>query len=92
MEDDLAERVGQVLVEIATSVRRYKSENGLSLGTELHKLQLVPGDNELAARLENGYSDLISITRAREIEVAEQIDPALNLILNTAEIKAAIEV
>ena len=92
LEDDLAERVGQVLVEIATSVRRYKSENGLSLGTEFHKLQLVPGDNELAARLEHGYSDLISITRAREIEVAEQIDPALNLILNTAEIKAAIEV
>jgi len=91
LEDDLAEQLGVVLVQIATSVRRYKSENGLALGTEFHKLQLAPGDDQLIPYLENGLSDLISITRAREIEVADQIDPTLTSILNTTEIKAAIE-
>jgi hypothetical protein len=84
--------VGKMMVEIATSVRRYKSDNGLPLGTELQKLQLIPVNDKLTAQLENSFSDLISITRAQEIELAEQIDLALTTILDTTEIKAAIEV
>ena len=69
LEDDAAETVGQLLVEIATAVRRYKSEHNLSLGTELDRLQLAVVDRSRfhLATLSEGMSDLKSITRARQI-------------------------
>jgi valyl-tRNA synthetase len=46
LQDEWAEEVGQILVEIATEVRRHKSEASLSLGAELERVQLavVEGD------------------------------------------------
>jgi valyl-tRNA synthetase len=68
--DEEAEDFGEVLLEIATTVRRYKSERNLSLGTELSRLQLATGDAILAQNLENAIPDLLSITRARLIEIS----------------------
>ncbi len=70
--DPQAERLGQILVEIATCVRRYKSERSLSLGAELNRLQLRAGNPEMIAWLSDARVDLQGVTRARQIEVVGQ--------------------
>ena len=91
LEDDFAELVGATLVEIAVSVRRFKSENGMALGTEIQRLQLSTSDDQLADQLERARNDLISITRAREIDFGDQLGQTLTILLDTGKIKAAIE-
>jgi valyl-tRNA synthetase len=78
LEDENAENVGEILVEIATAVRRYKSEHNLPLGTELNRLQLALADSEasLARTLQEANADLLSITRARMIEITQPVDPS----------------
>jgi valyl-tRNA synthetase len=67
--DDSAEGTGELLVEIATGVRRYKSERNLSPGAPLSRLQLATGNDRLAATLRAAIPDLQSITRAAAIQV-----------------------
>jgi valyl-tRNA synthetase len=69
LENEEAELVGKKLVEIATTIRRYKSERNLSLGGELSRVKLAVPEPELAKVLLEASEDLISITRARLIEV-----------------------
>jgi valyl-tRNA synthetase len=76
LEDDSAEMVGQTLVEIATAVRRFKSERNLPLGADLNRVQLAAVEAtspEVAGRLlpalQEAVTDLKSITRAREIAI-----------------------
>jgi valyl-tRNA synthetase len=78
LEDENAEIIGELLVEIATAVRRYKSERNLPLGTELNGLQLALADSEagLALALQEAKVDLLSITRARKIEITRPSEPA----------------
>jgi valyl-tRNA synthetase len=73
LDNARAIKVGQVLVEIATLVRRYKSENNLSLGTELTQLQIACLPAELNNSLQSALDDLHSITRARKIEISETL-------------------
>ncbi len=80
LEDDAAEATGEALVAIATAVRRYKSEHNLPLGSELALLQLAPPTAALASALRAAEADLMSITRARRIEIAESVDPALQAV------------
>ena len=47
-DDTSIEAAGDALVAIATAVRRFKSENGLSLGGELARLQIATDDDTLA--------------------------------------------
>ncbi|HEU5347775.1 MAG TPA: valine--tRNA ligase [Ktedonobacterales bacterium] len=72
-----AEAFGDALVTIATAVRRYKSEHGLSLGAELARLQLATDDPTLADWLRASATDLRSVTRAATIAVTDQLDPTL---------------
>jgi len=65
--DPAALAAGEALLEIATAVRRYKSDNGLSLGAELAGLRLAGAPLELAAALRGATADLLSITRARAL-------------------------
>lgn len=74
--DQAAESLGDTLVEIATQVRRFKSEQSLSLGTELSRVQLGAASPELAASIELARPDLISITRARLLDIELQPNPA----------------
>ena len=67
--DETAVQHGNQLVEMATAVRRYKSEHNLSLGAELARLHLHTNDAELAAQMKTAVTDLTSITRAKEIVV-----------------------
>ena len=72
--DETAVLHGNQLVEIATAVRRYKSEQNLSLGAELARLHLHTNDPELAAQLQTAVTDLTSITRAKEIVLGGNLD------------------
>ena len=72
--DAAAEAAGAALIEVATAVRRYKSEHNLSLSTEIARLQLAPAAAELAGLLQAATDDLRSVTRARQIEVCERLD------------------
>jgi valyl-tRNA synthetase len=83
-EDSVAEQVGEALIEIATAVRRYKSERNLSLGSELDRLQLAAAAGAasqpheagaLTQALEAASDDLKSITRARQIDIGPAIEP-----------------
>jgi valyl-tRNA synthetase len=79
-DDPQAEALGETLVQIGGSVRRYKSEHSLSLGAEIRRLQIglvrsqeaENGDTlRLFAKLPAAIPDLQGITRAREIEIVE---------------------
>ena len=65
--DETAVSQGDYLVEIATAVRRYKSQNNLSLGSELSTIYLRTTDVALGAALLASEKDLQSITRANII-------------------------
>ena len=79
LEDNRAETIGEALVEIATTVRRYKSEHSFPLGTELNRLQLAVESSVagLAESLQEATADLMSITRAHAVEILPEADPAL---------------
>jgi valyl-tRNA synthetase len=89
--DETAETLGDALVTIATAVRRYKSENGLSLGRELARLQLATDDATLADWLRVSASDLRSVTRAATIEVGDQLDPSLRELTTEGAARIAIQ-
>lgn len=90
-EDEAAQAAGENLVEIATAVRRYKSERNLPLGTELTRLQLATVDPRLASLLRDAHADLISVCRARQVEVAEQLDPNLEALPLPGDLAAAVQ-
>ena len=77
LEDENAARFGEVLVGIASSVRRYKSESNLGLATGLDRVQLCTPDERLAARLRAAEADLISVMRAQTIEIVNDLAPDL---------------
>ena len=74
--------MGEVLIVIASAVRRYKSEQGLSLGTKLNQLQIKFTDLDQKKLLEEAIPDLKSITRAEVIGVVDALDLRLER-LNT---------
>ncbi len=91
LEDSQAEQAGALLVQLATCVRRYKSERNLPLGSELLRLQLATVEPELVQALELARQDLSSITRAQIIDVAAQPEPGLEIIADLGQVKIAIE-
>jgi valyl-tRNA synthetase len=64
-------------------VRRFKSENQLSLGAEIQTLHLATADPQLAASLQAAKPDLEGLTRAQEIHIAST--------LNGHEVELALE-
>jgi valyl-tRNA synthetase len=88
--DEAAESAGDTIVEVATAVRRYKSESNLSLGTELHRLQLATSDPSLAALLEEALPDITSVTRARRVEVSERLEAGLEIVKAEGRITVAL--
>ncbi len=69
LEDQDAEAVGERLIEIATVVRRFKSEHNLALGSELTRVKLAIVDPSQVVFLRDALEDLMSITRARSFEI-----------------------
>ena len=78
---------------IASAVRRYKSEQNLGLGKELNRLQLAPNSPALAFGLVGATQDLMSVTRARQVEVSASLAPGLTeLTCGDEGVKVGIEV
>lgn len=90
LEDAQAEELGGYLIELATAVRRFKSEHNLPLGSELLGLQLATGEPELAERLAQAASDLKSVTRARRIDIYPELQPGINPLATDGRVRAAI--
>ncbi|HEU5198152.1 MAG TPA: valine--tRNA ligase [Ktedonobacterales bacterium] len=88
--DAAAEEAGAALIEIATAVRRYKSEQSLALNTELERLHLATEEPALATALQDAAADLVSITRARRVEVAERLDAGLERIQEAGSVAIAL--
>ena len=66
-DDEADLTAGEALIDIATAVRRFKSEHNLSLGAPLATLHLPDAPAELARPLRAATTDLLSITRARAL-------------------------
>jgi valyl-tRNA synthetase len=75
-ENEQAETAGEILIEVATAVRRYKSEASLSLGAAVGRLLLSTRDALLATMLDAARLDILSVTRAKELNIGQ--DLALN--------------
>jgi valyl-tRNA synthetase len=101
LDDPQALAYGQMLVEIATAVRRYKSEHNLPLGYELKRVQLAfasehlewEGTNPVGKLelLKAAIPDLTSITRAHQIEVLPVLEGEFQMIGKDSNIYLAIE-
>jgi valyl-tRNA synthetase len=78
--DDDAEIAGDMLIEIATAVRRYKSEKKLPMGSKLEKIKIAAAKESRAEVLKVCLVDIRSVTRAAQIEI------------NVAKIESAVEV
>jgi valyl-tRNA synthetase len=79
-ESEAMQAFGDTLVTIATTVRRYKSENSLPLGTEITVLQLATTDADQANLLQAASLDIKSVTRARNIQVVPSLGCDLKVI------------
>ncbi len=90
-QDEQAEQFGDILVEIATAVRRYKSAHNLSLGAELPALELSADDPVLRQRLCQAQADLRSVTRACQIQVCSQPGPGSQPIGAAGDIAIALQ-
>jgi valyl-tRNA synthetase len=88
--DPQAEAAGSALVEVATAVRRYKSEHNLPLGAELRVLQIAAEESSLLETLQEAVADLTSIARASEVRVGPRLDPELQVILAEGAVSAAL--
>jgi valyl-tRNA synthetase len=81
LEDDAGEKIGEMLLQAATAVRRFKSEHNLPLGSELAHVQLVVHSPDLLAPLAEANADLKSITRAANVSVTQGVpDPGLEIV------------
>jgi len=97
--DPHAELVGGLLVEAATAVRRYKSEKNLSLGTELSAVKLAisaggfgTAEKELLREgLLRAKDDLMSITRARQVEIISALPGDTINVNNGGRVSVVIE-
>jgi valyl-tRNA synthetase len=90
--DPGAESFGEILITIATAVRRYKSQRNLPLGKEIKRLQLAAADQSLLDRFQISSSDLKSITRAREIICVSDFNRLTNPVEDLDQIKISIHV
>lgn len=91
-DDEQAIAVGDQLVEIASIVRRYKSEHSLSLGSEIAHLQLATEDPVLAEQLSQAVPDLSSVCRATKIEIRPWLKGELILLENEGTVQVGIQI
>ncbi len=90
LEDEAAARFGETLVGVASAVRRYKSESNLGLATGLDRVQLSTPDDALAGRLRTAEPDLISVTRAKRIDIVSVLDPQLRELPGMNGLRVAV--
>ena len=80
----------EALVEVGTAVRRYKSEHTLALGAPLQRVHVATQDAALAALLREAQADIASVTRARQVEIGRDVDPALETVTTNRLVSVGI--
>ncbi|MBC8444361.1 valine--tRNA ligase [Candidatus Woesearchaeota archaeon] len=65
--DKNAEEIGNIVIDVVSAVRRYKTGKGLSLKTELNKL-VIECDKKLEEDLKKTFDDLKGTLKVEEIE------------------------
>jgi valyl-tRNA synthetase len=90
LEDAHAIELGEILVEIASTVRRYKSENNLPLGSELDRLQLACSEPGLAQDLEQASTDLMSVCRVRQMHIDERLGSGSIVLKPSGKVAIAV--
>jgi valyl-tRNA synthetase len=85
-----AELAGEALVEVATAVRRYKSEHTLALGAPLQRVHVATEDPALATMLYEAREDIASVTRARQVEIVREVDPAREMVTTSTLVSVRI--
>jgi valyl-tRNA synthetase len=85
-----AELAGEALMEVATAVRRYKSEHTLALGAPLERVHVATPDPALAALLREAREDIAGVTRARQVEIGWDVDPTLTMALTNKLVSVGI--
>jgi valyl-tRNA synthetase len=73
LEDEEAMAAGDVLLAVATAVRRFKSERSIALGAELERIEFLAPDERVGSTLRQAEMDLKSVTRAREVYVVAEL-------------------
>lgn len=84
-------QIGDSLLHIATTIRRYKSETNLSLGAEIPELHLATSDEQLLGYLREAKSDIGSITRAVNITIGAESRPGLEILHSNGTISIGLE-
>lgn len=87
----LAKTNGKQLLDIAASVRRFKSDNNLSLRTEIKRLQLAVLDVNNLQFWIDAEEDIKSITRAVSYEVAHKDNNDLIQLYSNDHVTLSIE-
>lgn len=78
LSDNIADTIGDMLIEIATAVRRYKSEKKVPMGSPLEKLKIAVLREDNTEILKKCLIDIKSVTRAQQIDIATaKIDVAV---------------
>ena len=88
--DDEAELAGEEFVAIATSVRRYKTDNQLPLGSELPTLALATSDTDLGKALQEAQLDIGCVTRAQTVLIQEELPDGFQPLEEEGRAKLAI--
>jgi len=65
-----AEEVGRILVDIVARIRKHKSDNNLSLGSELQKVRIL-ATPELMSKIERVKEDISGTGKIKNLEIAE---------------------
>jgi valyl-tRNA synthetase len=90
LDDPSARAAGEALVGIATAVRRYKSENGLSLAAPMRRLELSTQAPSLQEVLRQARTDLQSVTRAQESAVVAEPSPGAAIAPTDGVVQVAL--
>src|SRR5581483_8639449 len=79
-----AEQVGQAILEVVETVRRWKAERQLSVGAPLAAVRITCAP-ELDAALNGALIDLRSVTRAREVTIEPSGGATLGVTIEAIE-------
>ena len=88
--DQNAELFGELMVNIVTAVRRYKSEHHHPLSAELSMLAIASKDPSLVEQLATSQIDLRSATRAKTVEILANLTQQQEILISEDHIQVAI--
>jgi len=84
---------GEYLIDIATTIRRFKSDNGLSLGTVIEEMQLKSVEPEKFGLFKAALPDLMCVTRAEKVTLVQDFGRTFTVLpTGTTPVQVAIKI